>query len=830
MATPLPVPPLDQPDTRTREVTDALNPSFLALVGWDWDLRVVFFPKSHPVLGMPDCRIEGCAKATTVDKPLCLGCHRRWKDSGLPIEDFVTLPRTEHFRAVGHVPCLVPGCERPRKTVRAGLCNAHHGQREGLGIPVEEYMRLPQARPLASFGVCQVVACYFQRQGPVNPYCRAHYARLRNARLDGTLNQDEATWQRTTAAVAVNREASMRGLPDRLVAELLYFLQVRTAGGSKTVDHQLRRVCDRLRAAGTPCLETLSDAGLAEQLVGLGGYGPALLGGARTAVRRLGLTPETERHKDIWELSAFGHRGRLFFTRIHQRPLREAMKIWAGDVLPKRRGKQARNSVQVVVNAVGVLSESLRLQREDGGHTPALLGRPDIVDFCNRAAFLADSGSFSAYRRVHIIRDVRQVLTRFRTLGLTRAGEVLEGLPADFMLDQEDVPDEPEDGEAGRDLPDEVMRQLCANLDLLEESSNREVRVATELVIDTGRRPEEICELGWDCLARDPDGSLILVYDNFKGHRQGRRLPIGKATAAVITAQQERVRQRYPDRPVSELRLLPRRAANPDGRKPIADLSEPHRAWVNALPEFLVPVVVETDGRPMTVKLPFDKARIFPYAYRHTYAQRHADASVAPDVLQALMDHRQMSTTEGYYRVGQERKREAVDRVTALQFDRHGNRVWRKVQGLLDSEHVRRAIGEVATAYGVCLEPSNVAAGGHACPLRFRCIGCNHFRTDVSYLPDLERYLADLLRSRERLMSAFEADDWARSEAVPSEEEIRRVRRLITRVKADLDDLTPEDRAQIEDAVTVVRRGRTVMLGLPKVRQPLLDIRPWSAG
>ena len=76
-------------------------------------------------------------------------------------------------------------------------------------------------------------------------------------------------------------------------------------------------------------------------------------------------------------------------------------------------------------------------------------------------------------------------------------------------------------------------------------------------------------------------------------------------------------------------------------------------------------------------------------------------------------------------------------------------------------------------------------------------------------------------------MSAFEADDWARSEAMPSEEEIRRVRRLIARVKADLGDLTPEDRAQIEEAVAVVRRSRTIMLGMPKVGQPLPDVRPW---
>ncbi|CBG67263.1 conserved hypothetical protein [Streptomyces scabiei 87.22] len=136
--------------------------------------------------------------------------------------------------------------------------------------------------------------------------------------------------------------------------------------------------------------------------------------------------------------------------------------------------------------------------------------------------------------------------------------------------------------------------------------------------------------------------------------------------------------------------------------------------------------------------------------------------------------------------------------MTALQFDRHGNRVWRKAQGLLDSEHVRREIGEVATAYGVCKEPTNVAAGGQSCPLRFRCLGCKHYTTDISYLPDLEAYLAD-------------------------------VRRLISRIRGGLDDLGAEERAKIEQAVSTVRRRRGVMLGMPGMRrigQPLPDVRP----
>jgi predicted trehalose synthase len=73
-------------------------------------------------------------------------------------------------------------------------------------------------------------------------------------------------------------------------------------------------------------------------------------------------------------------------------------------------------------------------------------------------------------------------------------------------------------------------------------------------------------------------------------------------------------------------------------------------------------------------------------------------------------------------------------------------------------------------------------------------------------------------------MSALATDDWARSEAMPSQEEIRWVRRLIERVKADLDDLTAEERAQIGEAVTVVRRSRSVMLGMPRIGQPLPDV------
>jgi len=333
------------------------------------------------------------------------------------------------------------------------------------------------------------------------------------------------------------------------------------------------------------------------------------------------------------------------------------------------------------------------------------------------------------------------------------------------------------------------------------------------LLMDTGRRPAEILRLPLDCLTRDPDGAAVLVYDNHKRDRRERRLPISQATAAVITTQQQRVRERFPDTPLAELVLLPSPHANPAGAKSLSGglLDLRHRDWVDQLP-----VLRRADGTE------FDRAKIVPYAYRHTYAQRHADAGIAVDVLSQLLDHRTLEVTRRYYRVGEQRRRAAVDTVTAHSFDRHGNRLWRDAHTLLDSEHARYAVGDVAVPYGRCTEPSNVKAGGGACPVRFRCAGCDHFRTDVSHLPELTAYLDDLLRTRERLAATLHGiDEWARADATPSTEEITRIRRLIHRINGDIAGLDAIERAHIDDAVAVVRRHRaahTVPLGLPTIR------------
>ncbi|WP_206062159.1 tyrosine-type recombinase/integrase [Nonomuraea basaltis] len=406
-----------------------------------------------------------------------------------------------------------------------------------------------------------------------------------------------------------------------------------------------------------------------------------------------------------------------------------------------------------------------------------------------------------------LCRDIRAALAGVRALGLTRPGQAAAGLPGDFAVERGDIPADPERGEPGRDLPAEIMSVLCANLDALEPV---EIRVAIQIGIDTGRRPEDIIDLPLDCLTRDKGGAAVLVYDNIKANRLGRRLPISDGTAAVISGQQKRVRAQFPTTLTRELKLLPAPRRNPDGRRAftIDTLDQRHREWITGLGSLRTRDGVE-----------FDQARLVPYAYRHTYAQRHADAGVPIDVLAELLDHRNLNVTRRYYRVGEERRRDAVDKVTAMSFDRHGNRIWRDAQALLESEHARYAVGEVAVPYGICTEPSNVQAGGGACPVRFRCAGCDHFRTNVSYLPDLTAYLDDLLRTRERLSAAVDGvDEWARVDAIPTQEEVTRIRLLINRIKGDITQLSAAERAQIDDAVTVIRKHRAVNIGMPSAR------------
>ena len=420
-----------------------------------------------------------------------------------------------------------------------------------------DFIGLPDVKPLPSHGACAVVSCPRQLPAASSTYCDAHLQRLRCLRRAGQ-EPGEAAWRLTEPPVPRSGQVSLAGLTPAVVMEVLFGLQQRSRQGVKINDTILPgclRWCRRQQVTS---------------LIGMAipasrGNGYARVVNTLIAHARRGLSgPETEKAKDIWDMTVFGHRGRLAFAGDHQQWLRQGARIGplricrviAGAEAPPRPGTDLQPGAAVREPAPA----------PDRGELPAALGRADIEAFLNRLGYLDVSGEISGMTRVLACRGVRKVLAAARQLGVTRPGGPAEGLSDQFALHHDDMPDEPERGEPGRDLPPEIMRQMCEHLDDL---AALQIRTATEIVIDTGRRPEDVVGLPLDCLARGKDGAPVLVYDNAKANRLGRRLPIAASTAQVISGQQERVRARFPHTPPAELKLLPAGWANRDGRRPM---------------------------------------------------------------------------------------------------------------------------------------------------------------------------------------------------------------------------------------------------------------------
>jgi hypothetical protein len=126
------------------------------------------------------------------------------------------------------------------------------------------------------------------------------------------------------------------------------------------------------------------------------------------------------------------------------------------------------------------------------------------------------------------------------------------------------------------------------------------------------------------------------------------------------------------------------------------------------------------------------------------------------------------ATTQIYYRVTWARKREAIERLAPLTMDKEGRRVGFHAS-LVESERLREEIGRIPVPLGYCTEQHNVRALGAHCPFSHQCLGCEHFRTDPSHLPDLYAYLERLLETRERLRAAVpQLAEWVAHEGDPS--------------------------------------------------------------
>ena len=765
----------------------------------EWDGEALLFTGDldSPRTAAWPCRTPGCPTGTRRPSGRCDGCRRARVDAGLPWADFDLAPPPRGTRPLRRGRCSVPGCEGDLHC--SGLCFRHErAWGKDRTEPVAAF--IARARPLARAAGCQVAGCDRESIGR-RGLCRFHDQRLLRR---GLLADDElAAWVAGEQPRLGVHQFSLAGLPELLRAELLYALQQRDQAPPPLDPTEVRILLARL--------------GRAASLRGIDVQAVCESGGTQYNATTRGLLRDLLRHLDqawaqyagadpfagdVWQVALLGlhvnssrrwpaAQGVIDLGVIDLAWLREIVRDWARTTRPyMQRLRETLRACQAASHALVAA----------GRTDPAILGAGDFTRILEAISTQRrpDGSLYSAGHRNLMIYQFCQVIEHGRASGL------MTTVPDPFLpAARHRVRDDPNEDEIGKALPGIVIRQLDASLHLLGPAGRAGPIPAADLKLmhqtiyqilrDTGRRPGEVVSLSTGCI-EVIDGQHNLIYDNHKAARMRRRLPVTSQTAAIIMAwQQHRASLRVP--PALDRWLFPSpllRARQSRGHVTPASVARAFKMWMAQI-GVIHSELLASDGAPA----PFDPSLITPYALRHSYAQRHADAGVPVDVLKELMDHAAVSTTMGYYRIGLKRKQQAIRSVGALAIDAAGNPA-----PLTSPTAYERA--SVSVPFGNCTEPSNVKAGGGACPIRFQCAGCGFYRPDPSYLPALEQHIASLRADRETAQ-AIGAAGYVISNLTA---EIDAYTGIAEQMRHRIASLAPAEREEIEQASKLLRRAR----------------------
>lgn len=287
---------------------------------------------AHRLLGYAIC---ACGNEADRSAGLCAACTKRLRGHGGGRRQ----QRQDGLCAVCRVP---PAC---RPAAVHGLCLSCNRLRSVQGQSVENFIegdeRFGPAEPRPSFGPCAVVSCE-RLASHAAGMCHPHDKAWRQA---GRPQLEE--FGRTAAPVRGDRQGRvvLRGLPERVITELLYGIQASVAEGRTMKPKELRTAVDHMRRLGVGSVtaaETRRMGGSVRQLL--------IFVADQVVLASSDMTSECA--KDVWDLRVWGQRGLLSFVGGHalrhgvrdslgpisQDWLRDAAKAWAAQALSSTGG------------------------------------------------------------------------------------------------------------------------------------------------------------------------------------------------------------------------------------------------------------------------------------------------------------------------------------------------------------------------------------------------------------------------------------------------------------------------------------------------------------
>ena len=645
--------------------------------------------------------------------------------------------------------------------------------------------------------------------------CSIHYGRRERERSA----KDFAEWA-ADAEPALNTNQYWLGqLPPLVIDELIYALAIRDRRNRKLNPSVIRLAVNGLVEFGIESFATLTDDDVADMETRrqTQSYRSTVFEFARDVREGFrsfqGVDLKSQLHWDPVEIGLsrdpsplHGTRRRkgVDFTFIEQEWLRTAAMNFCRDIT-------TTNALYDTYRAAVYGSEVLS-KRRDRGMDSTKLGQRDADRVAKRMAGESDEDG----RLLNRAYRMSNYNIFFRIVEQGVHLELIKGLPHTFARSKKHVFHQAErrtrESKDSKSLPDSVLRTLDANIDLLGKGRRHYLmnetqvtamwRIIYQLMRDTGRRPIEICALRTDCIGGTADEPVLRWY-SYKMGRPGRDLPIELALAREVREWLS----------IREALSIPK-ASRPYLFPAVTEVSaEPYlrpsyfaltlRLWVRSIP-FIGSGTVDDNGN----EVEFDRSNIYPYSFRHTWAQRHADSGTEIEVLADLLDHEGLDTVGVYYRVSDKRKRSAIAKVAQHTFDHRG-----KPRSTVDPSTYQ--LRSLAVPYGNCTEPANVKSGGQTCPIRFQCSGCGFYRPDASHLVAIEQEIHDLRQNYEQAL-AMDVEPYVLQSI---EGQIASYGRIVAEMKKSIEAMTAEERNNLLEAATIMRRIRAGQL-------PQLKIEP----
>jgi integrase len=465
------------------------------------------------------------------------------------------------------------------------------------------------------------------------------------------------------------------------------------------------------------------------------------------------LPPDSPYSRDVWDVRELGAQSltiaqqyghyKLDFSTIEQPWLRTAIKKFIKYRLSNSAFTTVANSLDSMRHFAEFLSESYP------DLLPSEMNRAIVLDYLT---FLANA-KYQARRgferqavadrllsprtrqaRIYILRLFIDTCIRNHWLDF----------PAEPMVYPEDLP--PRVKSQPRFIPDEVIEQLNAKIDLLPEPYMRMVLILEE----GGMRISELCTIKFDCIFQDASGDWWLKYYQSK-MKKDHTITISKEIVAVIQEQQQFIRENLGD----DYEFLfcartvagKREAKKLDKRFPCIP-KPPNSATLNHQLNVLAEIA---DIRDVSGKLWHFSA----HQFRHSVGTSMINRKVPLHIVARYLGHESLQMTLVYAHIHDETLKEEFAKLNHKIVDIAGTVIEdRTVLDENDLQWFKQHVHAQALPNGSCALP----AVQKQCPHANACLTCTHFRTTPEFLNQHKVQLAQT----EQIIEKAKENGWER--------------------------------------------------------------------